>query len=594
MPVERIGGLVSGMDTDSLVKKLMDAERVPVNKLKQKRQKLIWQSDMYRQWNSDLWTFRNKTLSDMKFSKMYGTFSVTSSDDNKVSAVATAEAIAGTHKVEVLQLAEPARVFGKNPVDKVTADADLTITMGNGKSATVTIKKDATMSGVASAINGARDSEGKSLGLQAYYDDTLKQLVISAKDTGSGSSFSLSGTGALLTELGISQKEAKFTGNTGLLDLSGLAASGLTETVLNVKIGTTEKAIKISASDNEHTLKDKLSRAFSGVAGVQFDDSTAGKFKITAPNGDPTTGDSITFSAPNDTVLQALGVAPASINSATTIKAHGMDAQVKYNDSEFLQVSTNTVKIFGTNYTFKDKGVTTVTVSRDLDAEIKNIKEFVNKYNELIEKINKAVNEPVYRDYQPLTDEERKALTEKQIEQWEEKAKSGLVRGDSTLSSLVSMMRLHMTEAVDNGSKYNSLASIGIKSNSYQDEGKLYVDEDKLRQALEEDPEAVQNMFIQGSDEKGAKRGLIHRLISDVEDAMTNLTEKAGKTGSVNADTKSVIGKLLRDLDKQIYEKDRDLSKKEDAYYKKFAAMEKAMSQYSAQSGWLAQQFAAR
>jgi flagellar hook-associated protein 2 len=58
----RLSGIASGMDTDSLVKKLMDAERIPFNKMKQNREKLAWQSDAYRKWNSEIFSFRSKTI----------------------------------------------------------------------------------------------------------------------------------------------------------------------------------------------------------------------------------------------------------------------------------------------------------------------------------------------------------------------------------------------------------------------------------------------------------------------------------------------------------------------------------------------------
>jgi flagellar hook-associated protein 2 len=232
----------------------------------------------------------------------------------------------------------------------------------------------------------------------------------------------------------------------------------------------------------------------------------------------------------------------------------------------------------------------TITISRDLDTEVKNIKDFISKYNDMLDKLNKALDEPVYKDYQPLTDDQRTAMSDKQIEQWETKAKSGLFHNDSILTGLVNNLRNHMTSTVDNGSKYNSLSSIGIESGSYLDKGKLYVDEIKLRAALQADPDAVKNLFTQDpANATDGQRGLIQRVYDDVTSAVKSLTDKAGKTGASQAD-QSFVGKLLSKLNTQIDNEQQRLSDKENQYYRQFTAMETAMSKYNSQSSWLTQQ----
>lgn len=603
--ITRISGIASGMDTESLVKKLMDAERIPVNKLKQNREKLGWQSDAYRKWNTDIFSFRTKTLFDMKMSKTYGTFNVSSSESDKVTGAATADAVPGTYKIKVNQIAEGATFTGVPSVsttDKlVTNPGGFTFSVTvNGKKSDITIDTDDTINDLVSKLNTATFTEnGKtlSLGVQAMYDPALNQLIVKTKNTGSGQELKFSasdttGLSNLLDKVGIKQKPLVSLTTDPNAKLN-TAVSG--ELILKVS-GKPDETISFGAGSTVKTVIDEFSKRGLNVL---FDENTH-LFSISSDDPSVT---SISIESKNtDDDFSAIGLAATEKkDSVQAYTAIGKDALVTFNGTD-VRTSSNTATFFGVNYTFKDKETTevTLTVTRDLDAQIKNIKDFIDKYNEILEKLNKTIDEPVYKQYQPLTDEERKALSEKQIEQWEEKAKSGLLRRDGTLSSLVMKMRTSMMATVDNGSIYNSLSAIGIKSENYKDKGKLTVDEDKLRKALQEDPEAVKNLFIQGSDitaedvkndpTKQGQRGLIHRLNDDFSEAFTAISKKAGVSGNAQ-DDQSVIGKMLQDIDKRINRMEDRLIDKENRYYKQFTAMEKAMSQYNSQGAWLAQQF---
>ncbi|WP_276918353.1 flagellar filament capping protein FliD [Aneurinibacillus aneurinilyticus] len=598
----RLSGIASGMDTDSLVKKLMDAERIPFNKMKQNREKLAWQSDAYRKWNSEIFSFRNKTLLDMKMSSKYGTFSTTSSKTDIISASATADAIPGTYKLKVNQLAEGASLSGKvKSGELVNEDQTITVNV-NGKIGTIDIKKTDTMQDIVAKFNKAQDSEGKSLGIQAMYDSTLNQFVVRTRNTGSSQELSISSSdnssSNLLTQLGFSTSQVSaYTGDANTKLNTKLVADGGTPVTLSLKLekGATSETKTVTLNPGE-TVSDLISKLKTEGINASYDEKTQ-KFTLFSSDSDVT---AVSLKADDTGIDTALGLdQPLAVSSE--YKAVGKDAKVNFNGQDVV-LGTNTAKFFGVNYTLKavDTEGVTVTVSRDLDAEIKNIKEFVDKYNEILDKLNKAINEPVYKKFQPLTDEERKALTEKQAEQWDEKAKSGLLRRDNILSSLVNNMRLSMTSTVNNGSEYNSLAAIGIKSENYKDKGKLTIDETKLRKALEEDPEAVQNLFIQGSDiteedikkdpKKRNQQGLIHRLSGSFGDAFAELTKKAGVTGNAQ-DDQSIVGKLLQSMDKRISSMEARLIDRENRYYRQFTAMEKAMSKYNSQSSWLMQQF---
>lgn len=127
--------------------------------------------------------------------------------------------------------------------------------------------------------------------------------------------------------------------------------------------------------------------------------------------------------------------------------------------------------------------------------------------------MNDKLSEQKYRNYVPLTDAQRKDMSESDIKLWEDKAKSGLLNGDVTLSSGLEKMRLYLSDAVSGvaSSQYDSMADIGIttapsSSTAYLEKGKIYIDEQKLRQALTDNPDLVTDLFTKdgarGSDGK--------------------------------------------------------------------------------------------
>lgn len=480
----------------------MNAESISLNKLKQNQQKQTWLSDSYRQWNADLLAFRSNTILNMSLSKTYNTFDVSSSQENAVSATASGTSLAGTYSVEVKQLAssaaftgdkvslDPTKTLGNSVqgAAQLTADTSITINVNNdpGKTATIAIKTTDTINDVVTKINGAKDSTGKSLGLQAFYDPTLQQFTLKTKETGAAAKIDLS--------MNTSAESQAFLNNT-------------------------------------------------------------------------------------------LGL------NTTNLVAAGQNANVIFNGNEITTLPSNNATIMGINFSFKSPtvGASTVTVSQNTDGVIKNVKDFVDQYNSMLDKMNKSITDPVYRDYQPLLEEQKGEMSEKQIEMWEEKAKSGLLRSDRILSGLVTKMRSVMTSIVDNGSSYNSLSSIGISSRSYQDKGKLYVDETKLREAIQADPDAVEKLFSQLGDASKGTSGVINQLSETLQAGIKELTNKAGFTGNNQYD-QSVIGKLLSNAQTDIARQTEKLQRKEAQYYRQFAAMEQAMSRFNSQSSWLYQQ----
>ncbi|WP_165442852.1 flagellar filament capping protein FliD [Senegalia massiliensis] len=285
------------------------------------------------------------------------------------------------------------------------------------------------------------------------------------------------------------------------------------------------------------------------------------------------------------------------------------DASFTYNGVTTNR-SSNTFTIDGVEFNLKaeEAGEINISINSNVDKTIEKIKGFVEKYNEVITKINDELGEKRYRDYRPLTEAQKKEMSEKEIELWEEKSKSGLLRSDSILQKVTYEMRRALYDKVEGVDI--SLYDIGIKTSSnYLDKGKLVIDETKLRQSLNDKPEEVKSLFAKDSNidyEDSSNRsiryksqGLAERLNDILKDNIRItrddngrkgiLLEKAGIEGDVT-EFKNTMNDKIDDYKDRISELLVDLDAKENYYYIMFSRMEKALSQMSAQSSWLNQQ----
>jgi len=228
-----------------------------------------------------------------------------------------------------------------------------------------------------------------------------------------------------------------------------------------------------------------------------------------------------------------------------------------------------------------------VAVSHDVDAVVEKIKAFVETYNSTLESITGELYEQRYRDYPPLTDEQKKEMSDREIELWEEKARSGMLRGDQLLSSIYNNIRAVTMARVEGLSgKYTSLSSIGITTGHYTERGKLHIDETRLREALTSDPEGVMNLFTQ-SGESAGQSGVAVKLYDAVNNAMSRITDKAGSNAALYDN--SVLGRDISRLNQSISLAEDRLLRLEVRYYRQFTAMEQAINRMNQQSMWLTQ-----
>jgi len=254
--------------------------------------------------------------------------------------------------------------------------------------------------------------------------------------------------------------------------------------------------------------------------------------------------------------------------------------------------ASNTVDVDGLSFTINSKTTETLTIKaeQDVDATYDKIQGFVDSYNDLITTLSGLTNEKRaksddYSYYEPLTSAEKDAMTDDEVEQWEEKAKTGLLYRDSTISSLLSKMRsaLYGSVTLENG-KSIGLYDIGITTSSdYSGSGKLEIDEDKLKKAISENGSSIVTLFTKSGT------GIADQLDKILDSAVGTkgtLRAKAGIEGTSSEDS-NTLSKEIKDLNDRITQEKERLIKKENAYYLKFSQMESAISKQNSQMNYI-------
>lgn len=383
----------------------------------------------------------------------------------------------------------------------------------------------------------------------------------------------------------------------------------LAELVKGIKADEDSSVITEEENKKEYTLRinDKKTMTFKGsdsIASVISQINASSDFNVTASFDELTgklafkskamgEGSRFTFSptpdSPTDTRPVNSLLSVFSTTPPTFEVTDGKNAEVYINDKKLPAQKSNTITYNGIQMTLlavTNDGVNpdqpfTVTTQSDPKTAIDTIKSFVEDYNTLLSLFNTKVGEEKYRDFPPLTDEQRSALSESDIKAWEEKAKSGLLKGNDILSSTIQSMRTIISE------KLGNLSKIGITTGQYYEGGKLHLDEAKLKTALEENPQLVQDLF-QGTG-SGTKNSIFGKLYDLADDTMGKFADRAGTTkfsGDLNSLYKeeSVMGKQLKEYNQRILDMQDRLDNLETRYYKQFTAMETAMNKYNSQS----------
>lgn len=512
----RIGGLATGMDTDALVQQLMQAKRIPIDKMFQQKTLLEWKRDDYREMNTLMSSFRTE-LDKLRFDSTLMKKTASTSNEMYVSATPNSSTVNGNYTMQVKQVAKAATIVsgtlgisGSHTTTSLTAtDVTLAIEgeLNSGSPTNITITAGSKITDVVQKIN----NQSATTGVKATYDQLTDRLTFTSTKTGAAAK------------------------------------------------------INISEAGTDHFLSNVL------------------KMPVTNdPTGDPTTPDTTGTYIGQDAIVNLNGTGDTNVRS-NSFTMNNISFTIRQ-DPDMLGMPDYTVS---------------VSVSNDVDSMVDIFKSFVDKYNEVISTIYDKTHEKRSRNYLPLTQEQKDAMKENEIELWEEKAKAGLLRGDTSLSMAMDKLRLQTINRVDSigTAQYDYLDEIGISvakatgtnQLQYSEHGKLHLDEEKLRRALTDNPEQVMALLTkdgardaQGRLTNPMEAGIATRLYDSASDLIAELTKKT----SIDAG-KSVLTRQINDYSRRIDDANSRLAQYEQRYYSQFAVLEKSIAKMNSQGSWL-------
>jgi len=590
-----------------------------------------WQKSFYREINLKLKSLYNAAF-DMKLTSSYltykaiGTMNDGTSFDKYFSVKPGSAAVPGEYKVKVEQIASYARLessrsitkplLGDDLAQKYEDDGKIVISEGVFEVTIDGVKKDVKLSdgeydlflgsnGLTDLASALENAINTAFGWKASDGDDRKRVKVYVKDN------------RLAIEPADNYNKVTIT-LSSKKDDEGNPVNDILST-LGFKEGESYRPLNLNAS-----LKDQLAEDIGGdtisfkINGKEFEFSSNASLQMILDKINSTADVGVTarYDALTDRVvfisketgaaakieitddsglMRALGFGVEEIKGEIfdNTRAEGQNARIILNGT-IIEKTTNDFTVsgirFNLNKAMEAGQEATFRLENDPDAAVENIKKFIDLYNETIDLINKKLSEERYRSYAPLTEEQKKEMSENDVKLWEEKAKSGLLRSDPLLSRIVQNLRYAVSAVVAGQPEgMKSLAAIGINTMDWKEKGKLYINEEKLRNAIAKDPEAVMRLFNADGD-NSSKDGVATRIYDILKGGIQDLTEKAGG-GEFQIYDDSILGKQIKDMEDRISRMEEMLLRTEERYWAKFTAMERAIQYANQQSMWLAMQF---
>lgn len=391
--------------------------------------------------------------------------------------------------------------------------------------------------------------------------------------------------------------------------------SNLTGKTISLTTGTGTDAkttdIEITA---DMTINDLVAKFKDAGVNASFDTTNQRFFINSTGTG---SAKNFTLSSDDSTALASLGLDPnatyTDINGSknSCVKIEGQDAEIVLNGATFTSDS-NTFSING--LTINTLGVTdeeiSLVTSTDYDGIYNTIKDFLTEYNDLINEMDKLYNADSARKYDMLTNDEKDSMTDDEVEQWEDKIKSALLRKDNSLYNVMNTLTTTMMDGYyennlsdkqkknmsaseisawykENGGKKHYLSDYGIGTLSYfeaqdnehhayhingdADDEFTSTKEDKLKAAIADDPEGTANFFAT----------LCKSLYSKLDETMSESTDYSSIYKVYND---KQLKKDYNDYTKKISDAEDELNDYEDRWYNKFSKMEVALSKLQSQT----------
>jgi len=688
----RLSGLMSGMDTESIIQQLVEAKKTKVDTTKKAQTKLSWKQDAWKALNTKLKNLQSKYLSNMRFSDAYSKKTTKVSNPNAVSVITGEDAVNGVQSLEIRRLAKTGYLTGDvvKAADggKVTAMSKISdlITNPSGsisvsagdKSVDIQINGNTTVSDVLTQLKNA--------GLNANFDENNQRFFVSSKESGAKNDFSITAVDQnglkVLKALGLQESFSADSDKAGAAqkeyeEYAGFYVAGnRTETLKNMAdlinadvqsrtdgylakyktavetkadaqkkideindrykdktlqsvekytkaleeknqaIADKEKAMEAETDpDKKRTLEDELvelKKEANEITMEKNDVQMLAAHQSTIATAEANMADAkqyvdITESVVDGETVYSAAATPklkgevedrfyakaefanqmvtdASLQQGGATKVNGQDAEIYLNGARFTS-NTNTFAINGLTFTAlnetKDGEQITVTTEQDTDGIYDMVKNFLKEYNAIINEMDKLYNADSAKGYEPLTSEEKEALSDSEVEEYEKKIKDALLRRDENLSSISSTLKSAMSGGIEVNGKTMYLYDFGIETLGYfeaadnekyayhiagdPDDANTSGDPDILKGMIANDPDTVISFFTK----------LSQNLYGEMSE-MSKSVDGYRSFGSFYDDKK--MKSDYNDYTTKIKEQEQKLNDYEDKWYKKFAAMETALA----------------
>ena len=639
----RITGMYSGLDTESIINDLVSAQSVKKSSLVKAQTKLSWKQDAWKALNTKIYNFYTNVVDDMRWQASYQKKTTSVSNSSAVTVIASKGAVNGVQDLQIQKLAKQGFLTGANLPElnggkKFTAKStlgELGVTGAgsfsveiNGKFTDIKVDENTKISDLVNKLGAA--------GVNASFDEKSQRFFVSSKASGEAANFHLVGNNTagmdILSKLGMMTKEdlnsgayntwANYKDDAG--NYSADYYTALSNEVqkranafkkendeLTKKNESLQKQIdKLNEDKNNATLTaDDIQKIDEKIAELtkSKDDNTAkiadneqyfsvdGDGKVTGTTALETkvTADFEQKITDAKDVLSNLGSYAAS---AGATKTEGQDAVISLNGAEFTS-DTNTFEINGLTLTVlkeTEKNETiTLTTGEDTDGIYDMIKNFLTEYNKLIVEMDSLYNAESSKGYDPLTSEEKQAMADSEIEEWEKKIKDSLLRRDSTLGTVKDAMKSIMLKGATVNGKQMYLSDFGINTLGYfnaadnekgvyhingdKDDPHVKNEDDQLRAMIASDPDAVVSFFSQ--------------LANNVHDDLMN---KMSATKLSSAFTVYNDKEMKDEYDaytSRIAKEEKRLNDLMDKWYSKFSKMETALAKLESKNNAVAGMF---
>ena len=553
-----LGGLATGMDTDSIINQLVQLEQRPIINYQQEISELEQTKGAWRDVNSRLDRLEDRTT-DLKFAATYNSRSSSSSNSDVVTATATSDADEANYSVTVNSVATSQRIAGDRLDDSATAINELagftSLAAENNiqvNGTDITINETDTLSDISNKINDA------GAGVNASIVDN--HLVLESTETGEKNEIALVDDNDLFKSLGILQtgdNDKTLSSNLFEVKDAGIAL-GLTGSFqIDVEGGTGSGEITIDETMSLNDINNQIND-LDGDFSAEVNETPEGKFSLLITSAATNSNIKLSNTGVDNNVLSDLAFGNRSYKDELQTAE---DASIDINGITGITSSSNTFSeavdgmTFNLNPEAEINSAATVSVTKDTGKATKVVQGFVDQYNSVMSFIDGKT------DYDAEED------------------KGAILQGDSTAMRLQMRLRELVTSRVKENGNYQSLYSIGIEVDR---DGVMSIDNSKFKEALENSSEEVANLFKAESESEGYD-GMAVRMDSYLDQLMQS------NTGLIPRRL-DLYDNQIEGLNDDIEDVQRKVEMTRERYVQQFAAMEEAISEMQSQQSWMMSQ----